>query len=162
MGACYIMPDKEVVDKALADYQASVPLKSIAERFNVSPATLTVWAKKAGIPLRGRGRNPHTAPNARIAAILEMAKRVPLDEAGKQFGITKQRVSYIVKRWSEKKPPGASPFKKGDTIVWRDKYYHVIEPGIESGAVKELNTGRTILNFNWNSGGKPAVKVKGV
>ena len=73
--------------------------KEIAQRFHVSPATLTVWARKSRVPLRGRGRRAGVEPSAAIQLILLEAWTGSYAAAGVRFGVTKQRVGQLVKRW---------------------------------------------------------------
>lgn len=86
--------------KALTDYQSGkMTVCKIAKKYRVCPATLTVWAKRAKVPLRRRGRRRMAGPTSRQRAILGLAGIVNYDLIGKKFGITKQGVSRIVRRW---------------------------------------------------------------
>jgi hypothetical protein len=71
----------------------------IAYRHGISASTLTARAKKAGLPLRKRGRWRSAEPTAEQKAILELARTHTYSEVGARFGITKQRVSQLVRRW---------------------------------------------------------------
>lgn len=145
---------------ALKDY-VNCPTMSatvIAEKHGVSPSTLTVWAKKAKIRLRGRGRESQRQPSARTREILELADTLTLEDVGKRFGMTKQRVSRIVKRWKDWRKPRQSPFVIDDVIQWKGTLYKVIEPGTHLGKVKD-QAGQIVHNFYWNMAGTMAVKV---
>lgn len=145
---------------ALKDYaNTALHTKDIAVKYGVSPSTLTVWAKKAKVPLRGRGRDKQTQPDTRQRKILEMAEVITQAQVGKMFsGITKQRVSKIVKRWSGWKHPRQSPFQAEDVILWKGKFFTVLEGGVHCGRVRD-DQGRIIHTFYWHMDGCIAQKV---
>lgn len=144
---------------ALKEYvNTDTPTIEIAERYKVSPSTLTVWAKKAGIKLRGRGRDKMRQPDARTREILETAETLTLDETGKRFGISKARVGKIVKRWANWKRPEQSPFIPDEVILWKNKVYTVVEGGPLFGKVRD-EKGVTIHNFYWNMHGSIATRA---
>lgn len=144
---------------ALKEYaNTTIPTKDIAARYGVSASTLTVWATKAKIPLRGRGRDKMKQPDSRTREILETAETLTLEETGERFGMTKQRVAKIVKRWEGWQRPTQSPFVADDVLVWKAKIYTVVEGGPLWGKVKD-ERGVTIHNFYWNMHGSVAVKI---
>lgn len=75
----------------------------IAKKYRVCAASLTLWAKRAGLSLRQRGRRSMTEPTSRQRAIIEMAGIINYSAVGSAFGMTKQGVSRIIRRW---KRPG--------------------------------------------------------
>lgn len=84
----------------IAQYlNSSETTKIIATRFGITPATLTARAKKWGVPLRGRGRKPASAPSQRSRQILELAKTQTYEVVGELVGCSKQRVHQILKKW---------------------------------------------------------------
>jgi hypothetical protein len=86
--------------QVLTDYQANQKTTNeIARESHVSTATITVWAKHAGLPLRGRGRWRMNEPSLRNKAILELAQTSTCAAAGRRFGISRQCAWRIVKRW---------------------------------------------------------------
>jgi len=86
--------------QVLAEYQAGQKtIEQIAHEHSVSTATITVWAKKAGLRLRTRGRRRLNEPCPRTKAILEMTQRITCAAAAREFGISRQGVWRIVKRW---------------------------------------------------------------
>src|SRR4051812_30924040 len=82
--------------------------KMIATRFGITPATLTQRAKRWGVPLRGRGRKPASAPSERSRQILELAKTQTYEAVGDLVGCSKQRVHQIVKKWESESARGKS------------------------------------------------------
>jgi hypothetical protein len=58
-----------------------------------------ITAKKAGMPMRGRGRTRLREPTQRQRALLTEAWKLSYYAAGLKFGITKQGVGMLVKRW---------------------------------------------------------------
>jgi transposase len=145
---------------ALKDYVGcpTMSATAIADKHGVSPSTLTVWAKKARIKLRGRGRNIQRQPSARTREILELAESLTLHAVGKRFGMKKQRVSKIVKRWKDWKKPSKSPFLVDDIVSWKGGLYKVLEAGPLFGKVVD-QSGMIAHNFYWNLAGEMAVKV---
>jgi len=89
-----------VMAHALADYQKrEMTTDEIAAKHGISGATLTVWAKKARLPLRGRGRRQIQEITSRNKLIVELAETLTFEATGRSFGISRQRVWRIVKRW---------------------------------------------------------------
>jgi transposase len=143
---------------ALKDYvNTERPTKDIAAQYGVSASTLTVWAKKQGIALRGRGRERQRQPDARTREILEMAETLVLEDVGKAAGISKQRVSKILRRWKGWKKPKETPFEPGERIMWKDQEFEVIMGGPLFGKVKNMG-GEIIHNFYWTMDGNQAVR----
>ena len=148
------------MSEALKDYaDPTRKTKDIASKYGVSPSTLTVWARKAGIPLRGRGRDRSEEPDARTRAILEAAASLKQEEVATRFGITKQRISKIVKRWKGWERPSVAPFAVGDVVEWIGAEYVVLEAGPLFGTVKNA-AGDIIRNFYWNVRNSKAHKVE--
>ncbi|HEY5911660.1 MAG TPA: hypothetical protein VJA21_13755 [Verrucomicrobiae bacterium] len=95
----------------LREYQASDDtLETIGGRHGVPISTITCWAKKNEIPLRGRGRNLQKEPSYQNQQILFSLPGQTYDEVGRKFGITKSRVAGIVKRWRDWAKESHLPF----------------------------------------------------
>ena len=86
--------------------------KEIAKRHGISASTLTARAKKAGLPLRKRGRWQLPEPTAKQQQILRMVRTQTYAEVGSRFGMSKQRVSQVVRRWSGWTKPKGSRARK--------------------------------------------------
>lgn len=86
--------------------------KEIAKRHGISPSTLTARAKRAGLPLRQRGRWQLTEPTAKQKQILRLVRTHTYAEVGSRFGMSKQRVSRLVGRWSGWTGPKGSESRK--------------------------------------------------
>lgn len=78
-----------------------VSTSEIAARYGISPATLTVRAKKAGLPLRKRGRHPSKEPTSLQKNILAFASVHGCQVAAVRFGLSKQRVNALQHRWDD-------------------------------------------------------------
>ena len=78
----------------------TMKVSEIAARFGVSSATISTRARSLGLPERGRGRRPHSEPPPRHREVLQLAEDRTYEEIPDQFGISKQRVHQILKRWS--------------------------------------------------------------
>ena len=76
----------------------------IANNYGITPGALTMRAKKLGLPLRGRGRWRLKSPTALQKEIIAVAEKESCQQTAKKFGISKQRVSQIVRRWTNKSP----------------------------------------------------------
>lgn len=84
----------------LLEYRDSAePTRLIAARYCVSPSTLTVRARKAGLALRNRGRWKRTEPTTVQKKIIAMARTYGCRHTALRFGITKQRISFLMRRW---------------------------------------------------------------
>lgn len=140
---------------ALADYQKrDMTTEEIAAKHGISTATLTVWAKKAGIPLRNRGRRRQERPTLHQMEIIKLASVYKYDQVGARFGMHKQSVHRIVKRWRNWASPRRAPFAPGDILLWRGKRFTVIDANHQDGTLVDE---RNVLykNFAWNGGRIP-------
>lgn len=144
---------------ALADYQkGQQTTKEIAASFGISQSTLTVWATNAGLKLRPRGRRKQTEPTAKQREILRMAEVHTYEQVGKHFGMEKQAIHRIVKRWKDWMKPKKPMFEPGDIIQWRGQKLTVLSAGLRSGMVMD-ERGKTMREFPWNQNGKLPKKV---
>lgn len=140
---------------ALADYQKrELTVEDIAKLRGISTATLTVWAKKAGLPLRNRGRRRQEAPTDHQLEIIKLASVYRYDQVGARFGMHKQSIHRIVKRWRDWAQPKKAPFSPGDMLVWRGKNFTVIDANQHDGTLLD-EKGRLWKNFAWNGGRIP-------
>lgn len=88
------------IDAAMSEYSACrKPVIAIAKKHGVTPSTLTMWAKKRGLPVRGRGRWRRETPPLQHKQIIQLAKSLTYREVGAQFGVTRQRINQILRRW---------------------------------------------------------------
>ena len=140
---------------ALADYQKrEMTTVEIGALHGISTATLTVWAKKAGIALRNRGRKKQELPTPRQMEIIKLASVYKYDQVGARFGMHKQSVHRIVKRWRNFSSPRKAPFEPGDMLLWRGKKFTVIDANHQDGTLID-ERGKTYKNFTWNGGRIP-------
>ena len=128
----------------------------IAKRHGVSAGTLTIWVNKArangdkDIKLRGRGRRAFAVPTPRQRKIIEMSKVLRQEKVGKRFGLTKQSVSRILKRWEHWKGETIF-FRPGDIILWKAKEYIVISATKIDGTLRD-EAGNLYKHFTWAGG----------
>lgn len=115
--------------------------KEIARRHGISASALTARAKKAGLPLRKRGRWQLLEPTAKQKEILRLARTQTYAEVGSRFGLSKQRVSQLVRRWSDWKGPNGSEPRKS----CRQKPV-VVSFRLDDASYKHL---RDLLNHPW-------------
>jgi transposase len=150
-----IQQSDTVMALALADYtQGDMTVQDIAKKHTISTATLTVWAKKAGLTLRQRGRRRQVMPTERQLEIIKLASVYRYDQVGARWGMHKQSVHRIVKRWRNWAQPKKSPFSPGDMLVWRGKKFTVIDANQHDGTL--LDEKNVIWkNFAWNGGRVP-------
>lgn len=151
-----IQQSDRVMAEALADYQDRVlTTDEIAAKHSVSAATLTVWAKKAGMALRNRGRKKQELPTPRQMEIIRLASVYKYEQVGARFGMHKQSIHRIVKRWRNWSQPRKAPFEPGDLLLWRGKKFVVLEANHHDGTLREEKTGKIWKNFGWNGGRIP-------
>ncbi len=144
-----------VMAQALSDYQRKdMTTDEIAKLHKISTATLTVWAKRAGMPLRKRGRRRQDRPTDLQLQIVKLASVYKYDQVGKQFGMHKQSVHRIVKRWRSFAEPRRAPFSPGDMLAWRGKKLTVIDANQHEGTLID-ERGKIYKNFSWNTGRIP-------
>jgi len=156
MSARIIQQRDKVMADALADYQQrELTTDEIAAKHGISSATLTVWAKKAGLPLRNRGRKKQEVPTPRQMEIIKLASVYKYDQVGARFGMHKQSIHRIVKRWRNWAEPRKAPFAPGDILLWRGKKFVVLEANHHDGTLREEKTGKEWKNFSWNGGRIP-------
>lgn len=149
----------KVVAEALEEYQRNdSTTRSIAKKHHISASTLTVWAQKANLKLRPRGRRLLVAPNERHLAMLAMAEYATYEEVGKQFGCEKQEVHRVVKRWKNWAKPKKPPFVPNDIVLWNGKRMTVVSASQTSGTLIDEN-GATVTNLRWNQNGKLPKKL---
>jgi len=140
---------------ALTDYQnRSMTTEEISVKHGISTATLTVWAKKAGLPLRNRGRKAQEMPTPRQLEIIKLAAVYKYDQVGAKFGMAKQSIHRIVKRWKHYAQPRTAPFLPGDLLLWRGKKMTVLDANHQDGTLRDSN-GKIYKNFAWNGGRIP-------
>lgn len=150
-------PDS-VVAEALEDYKnKKLTTEDIAIKHKICAATLTVWAKKAGLPLRTRGRRELTAPTPRHLKILEMATVLKYDQIASKLGTHKQAVHRIVKRWKDYARPSRAPFAPGDVLLWGRKRLTVRDATVTEGTLVDED-GKIYKHFPW-AGGKLPKKI---
>jgi len=151
-----IQQSDRVMSEALADYQKrELTTEEIAAKHSISSATLTVWAKKAGIALRNRGRKKQETPTARQMEIIKLASVYRYDQVGARFGMHKQSIHRIVKRWRNWAQPRKAPFEPGDILLWRGKRFIVIDANNHDGTLQDEKSGKRYVNFCWNGGRIP-------
>jgi hypothetical protein len=94
------MKPAAVVQCALAEYQlGKMTLRQIARKYRVSKESLIKWAQKAALPPRRRGTPKRIQPTPHQKQILELIRIYEYEAVGKRFGVTKQEICRIAKRW---------------------------------------------------------------
>jgi len=71
----------------------------IARGLKIHPSLVTYLAKRAGLPLRGRGARRHVEPSREVQELLLEAWTSTYAEAAARFDVSKQHVGHLVKRW---------------------------------------------------------------
>lgn len=144
-----------VMQQALLDYQRKdMTTDEIATARGISTATLTVWAKQAGLPLRNRGRRRQDKPTPLQLQIVKLASVYKYDQVGKKFGMHKQSIHRIVKRWRSWAEPRHAPFLPGDMLAWRGKKLTVVDANHHDGTLVD-ERGKIYKNFSWSGGRVP-------
>ena len=121
-------PREQIAD-AVKAYMAGERERDIAARFGVTQSTVSYWIAKHGQRYAGakfvrrkQGRRADTSPSERDMAILFKAVNgVPLASIGRDYGLTRARVSHIVKTWGQRgfvvRPPKAPGEASGDLLT---------------------------------------------
>jgi hypothetical protein len=140
--------------KALRDYRRNEPLKVIAIRYGYSPATISLWAKAAGIKRRTQGCRIKHWPSETDMQIVEEVRAVrdgrpTLEEIGKRWNMSRANVHRIFHTWKDWHPP-SHDFAPGDRVRFLRRDYEVVTAGPIEGVVRDLKTGRE-RNLRWRS-----------
>jgi hypothetical protein len=94
----------DVLEPAMQLYaKGQMRVADIAKRYHVSSATISIHAKKLGLPRKRRGRWRSGRPSAKQQAILAQLKESSGAEVGRRNKISRQRVHQIAKRWNNDK-----------------------------------------------------------
>ena len=96
-----VMNETQMIERVMREYVArKKPVHVLAHENGITPATLTGWAKKFGVPLRGRGRWRRANPSPQHARMIQLVRTQTYKAVGRRFGLTRQRVHQIIKRWN--------------------------------------------------------------
>ena len=140
--------DKDIKVALDAYVRNDMTTREIAKLAKVSPSALTVWAMNAGLPLRSRGRRTQDEPSERQRQILEMCETSTDEEVGKHFGMFKQAVQRIRKRWVDHNKPKKPPFEPGDIIRWKGQRLTVMAASLHTGTLVD-SKGRMYFQCRW-------------
>jgi hypothetical protein len=95
------------VEQILQDYRNdTMRVVDVSEKHQVEIGAVIGLARRAGIPVRRRGRKSSAYPSEFQQKILEAARNETLESVGRRFGRTRQRVAQICKCWSTWFPNG--------------------------------------------------------
>lgn len=148
---------EEIMAQALKDYQdPSIHTDVIADKYGVSTSTLTVWAKRANLTLRKRGRKAQSMPSAKHQRIIQLAQLYSYEQVGQEFGLHKQAVHRIVTRWKDWVKPKTAPFSPGDVVKWDGDDLTVIDASFERGILVSASKNKVFRNFVWTNALKKA------
>jgi len=94
------MYPKKLRQTVLSDYQTCEnTIPQLAKKHHISRYTIMAWRRKAALLRRTRGQRRQAQPSPRTRRIADLAKIYKYEVVGEMFGITKQAVCRIVKRW---------------------------------------------------------------
>jgi len=154
------MKDAEIVRKAVAEYRRGDPLTEIAARHSVSIGAVSLWAKKAGVIRRIRGRRIRLLPSEIDMQIVAAVKasvngRPTLAEIGAPWGYGRAGIHRIYHKWKDWVP--TVPFKKKDIVRIGQEDYEVLEAGVFDGlcrhvAPSSVASGGMITRMRWVQG----------
>jgi hypothetical protein len=90
---------------AIKEYESGLfKNKELARRHRVSPSTITVWARRAGLAPRRRGRHRLSEPTGIHRRMLELSCVLTGAKIADRFEVSRQRVHQVLKRWSHLRP----------------------------------------------------------
>lgn len=89
----------EQVEQLITDYEHGLTLIQIGEKNGVAGATVRRYLTEAGVQMRPRGpwRVPDGSKRYEVVNLVSQGKKQ--SDVAKSLGISKQRVSQILKRW---------------------------------------------------------------
>jgi len=158
------------IKAAIKSFMAGDKLVDIAAHYGVKQPSVSYWLKHFGpkyypktFKLRKQGRRRDTEPCERDKEILRLiaVEQRQCAEVGRTFGITRSRVTGIVKTWGERGYKVPPPFKINDLIKWKDYTFRVVRVyDSASGRVENVANRETIDPFHWFSHDEMAVLTR--
>ena len=140
-------------EAAVADYAHGVKLRVTAEKYGFTIATISIWARAAGLPRRPCGIQKTSTPSDRDRAIIRRAREVAINQVAKEYHMTRAGVWSIRNKWRLAKWVEPLPWKVGDTVEWAGTPLKVLRIYDEKrGAVCTLR-GKVIDPFRWKLNG---------
>jgi transposase-like protein len=103
----------------------------IARRFGVSPATISNRAKQLGLKQRGRGRWKRETPGAPHKQMLSLVSIESQASVARRFGVSRQRVNQIVRRWGDWRHAKTPDKRNGDPVRVRVITFRIEEPAFQ-------------------------------
>ncbi len=95
------MPNKKRED-VIQGYKTGQSNQSeLARRHGLCAATVSNWVREAGCPTGSRGRPAHKQPTSRQQEMLRRAWANTYAVAALRFGVSKQYLSQLAKRWQD-------------------------------------------------------------
>ncbi len=92
-------------ERVLRDYlEGEHTVAQIGRMHGVSAVTVCNLVARAGVPRRRRGRRVLQEPSERDRAILEAVKLRNFEDVGREYGVSRQRIEQITKRWRDWNP----------------------------------------------------------
>jgi transposase len=94
---------------AIRDYRTGTfTYHQLAKKHGVSPATICLWIRRAGLQPPPRGRPPFEKPTATHQKIIQIASTLTGEEIAQKLGVSRQRVNKVLHRWQQFRPPPLS------------------------------------------------------
>lgn len=78
---------------------------TLARSHSVSPSTISHWARNANLKQKPRGRRCLDKPSITHQEIIQLSAHLTLAKIAERFGVSRQRVHQILKRWNHLRPP---------------------------------------------------------
>lgn len=152
------------IRQAVKLYIDGVKMDVIAEKFGVTQPTVSYWVKRHGKTMFGRkytkskrqrGRRMDLVPNERDAEIVRQVHvGIPAIRLAEQYGIKRQRASYIAKTWRERGYVPEHIFKTGQVVAFDGDPSRFVIQSIDGP------TGTVLQTFNGSQRLDPAVKIE--
>jgi transposase len=163
----------KIIKQAYEAYIAGEKVRDIANRFKVSPSTISCWVKKHARHVGDaaylkvadrRKRRVNKVPSARDNQILAcLYSGMPTAKVVEIYDLTRARICFIRKTWTKRGYVPPLLFEIGNIITWKDRFYRILRVkshttgdvqqvgALVEGRITDVNNGEVILDFKWYS-----------
>jgi hypothetical protein len=114
-------PPQSSIPPAVVEYRdfPEQPIRLIAAKYGIAPATLITWARKAHVGGRTRGRRREPRPSVGHRKIINMYTKRSGHAIARRVGVSPQRVYKILNRWKHLLPAGQRMTKEKPVPISR-------------------------------------------
>ena len=106
------------IASAMRDLGCGMTVKAVAETYGRSEATISAWAKKRHVKVDWLRRYHGPLPTDWERAIMRVSGELGPTETSSKFGLTRQRVHQILRKYNEAGWREAPGWETGEKVSW--------------------------------------------